>query len=73
MRGHYRETPSRTFTAEQWAERERIGGRWRAMFALATVCGAFVAYAAGESEGWGLPAGLGMLGGAFTLMMAGRR
>jgi hypothetical protein len=67
MRGHRREIPSRMYTPEQWAERERIGGRYRAAFGVVLMVAAFPVFASGEGSGWGLPAGVGlMLGGFFV-------
>lgn len=72
MRGHRRETPARLYTADEWAERERIGARCRGVVALGGFCGAFGVFAAGESAGWGLPAGLAVLAGSAWLGFRGR-
>lgn len=69
MRGHRREVPARMYTPEQWAERERIGGRYWAALGLALMCGAFPVFDAGEPSGWGLPAGAAMLGAGFLVLV----
>jgi hypothetical protein len=67
MRGHYREIPSRRFTPEEWAEREKIGGRYRATLGAVLMVAAFPVFASGEGSGWGLPAGVACIAGGFLL------